>query len=90
MCDKCDGFIETIQIRHPYEYFNLIEQVKIIIEEGTLVLVEGNCNLEDIKKGSPFPDDILYHSFKCTKCSQRFSLSVETYHGSGGRWSVEI
>ena len=30
--------------------------------------------------------DIVSHEFKCTGCGQKFRLSAETYHGSGGEW----
>lgn len=88
MCDMCGGLTETIRIEHPYEYFNIISQVKTLIREGSITLEQSNCKLEDVEKGKPFPDDILYHVFKCTYCGQMFELCVETYHGSGGNWKV--
>ncbi len=88
MCYKCDGFSETIEIKHPYELFNLVEQLKEVINEGTMRILESNCNLDDIRKNSPFPEDVIYHVFQCTDCNLKFSLCVETYHGSGGTWEV--
>lgn len=32
--------------------------------------------------------DVLRVELECPACRQRFSLSCETYHGSGGRWST--
>jgi hypothetical protein len=29
---------------------------------------------------------VLGYGFRCTSCGQLFSLSAETYHGSGGHW----
>lgn len=87
MCEKCDGFSETIRIEHPYEYFNIVEQARTILDEGTMVIVEGNCNFDEISRNK-FPDDVLYHVFQCTSCGRKFSLCVETYHGSGGSWKV--
>ncbi|MFC6039529.1 hypothetical protein ACFPYN_08840 [Paenisporosarcina macmurdoensis] len=87
-CLKCDGFNEKISITSLYEYFNLLEQLKLIISQGTLVLTEGNCDIEDLKSGGTFPKDYIFHAFKCVKCSRKYQLSVETYHGSGGKWDI--
>ena len=88
MCENCKGLEEKIKINHPYEYFNIIDQLKPIIDKGTLVLVEGTCALDKIKKDMPWPNDFFEHIFECKFCSQKFKLSVETYHGSGGSWEV--
>jgi hypothetical protein len=60
MCEMCDGLTETIRIEHPYEYFNIISQVKNLICDGLITIEKSNCKLEDVEKGKPFPDDILY------------------------------
>ncbi|RKP46787.1 hypothetical protein D7Z26_24365 [Cohnella endophytica] len=88
MCSRCDGFSERIRIDHPYEYFNIVEQVKEILYVGTLEIIQGNCDFYSLQKGQPWPGDVLYHIFKCTSCERKFELSVETYHGSGGVWDV--
>lgn len=87
-CSQCDGFKEKITIKNPYEYFNLVEQLKEILAKGTLVLIEGNCDLSDLKSDRPFPNDYIHHIFKCAKCNSKYQLSVETYHGSGGKWDI--
>ena len=88
MCIECDGLSETIRIEHPYEYFNLVEQIKKYITSGLLSILEGNCDFNDISKGNPWTDDVISHTFKCTHCIRTFELTVETYHGSGGNWEV--
>lgn len=88
MCYKCDGFSESIRIKHTYEYFSIVDQAKVTLREGTLEIVEGNCNFDDIIKGKAFPNDVLYHIFRCTTCGRKFSLFIETYRGSGGSWEV--
>jgi hypothetical protein len=57
MCHKCDGFSETIRIEHPYEYFNIVDQVRVIINEGTMYISDGNCNFEEIIENRHFPED---------------------------------
>lgn len=86
MCQICDDLHETIKIKHPYEYFQIVDQIKVMIDEGILMLIEGNCNFYDINRSKPFLGDIQYHVFKCVSCDNRFSLFVDTYHGSGGTW----
>lgn len=88
MCASCDGFTETIIIKQPYEYFHYVNEVRAAINQGTLVLIDGNCNLDRIAYGKPWPNDYIYHIFKCPNCSVKFILCVETYHGSGGHWKV--
>jgi hypothetical protein len=34
----------------------------------------------------PWPD-LVQSELKCASCGQRFVLSVETYHGTGGHWA---
>ena len=88
MCHFREALHENIEIKHPYEYYNLVEQIKVMTQEGALILMEGNCNVDDIDKNKPFPDDVPYHVFKCNHCESRFSLCVDTYYGGGGSWKV--
>ncbi len=90
MCQICEALHENIKIKHPYEYYNIVDLIKAMMQEGLLILLEGNCNFDEIVKIKPFPDDVLYHVFKCNYCDCRFSLCVDTYHGSGGGWKVLI
>ena len=40
----------------------------------------------DLREGKL--DDIVFCIVHCTLCGQEYSLSCETYHGRGGRWSL--
>ncbi len=73
---------------HPYEYFHIAEQIKEI-QEGTMEIVQGNCDFYSIEERKPYSDDVIYHKFRCTSCNRKFELTVETYHGSGGARDVE-
>jgi hypothetical protein len=86
MCEKCDGFNEEIKIGHPHELHNLLDDIKEIINEKAMSLEESNCNIDDIERNKPWPDDLIELVLKCSYCGQKFVLSVETYHGSGGSW----
>lgn len=86
MFPKCGGYAEIVRIRQPYQYFDLLRHVREVLQQGTFRLDRGNCDLAEIRKDKPWPDDHLEHYFSCVACGQRFRLGVETYHGSGGRW----
>ena len=88
MCTKCQGFKDRVKISQPQDLYSLVRQIEIVISEGTLTSVSGNCKLSDIRKGTPWPEDYIKHTFQCSACSQKFMLEVETYHGSGGDWSA--
>jgi len=90
MCYQCDEISKTIKIINPNEYISIVEQAKNFVVGGILILLNGTCSLDEIGKGKPWPDDIIRHMFKCTDCGRVFTLGVETYHGSGGEWSVVI
>ena len=86
MCPKCKAYGETIRIQHPYHYFDLLRQIRYLLEKGTLQLDSGSCDLTEIREDAPFPDDHIEHYFSCIACGQRFRIGVETYHGSDGCW----
>jgi hypothetical protein len=88
MCNICDDIHETIRIEHKYHYFNIVYQIKVMIDEGILLLIEGNCDFDQVSRNKSFSDDVLYHVFKCTNCECKFSLCLETYHESGGSWEL--
>lgn len=89
MCDNCEDLCETIGIKHPHEYFNLINQIKQMIKDSILDLVDSNCDFWSIENSKPIPVDVPSHIFECTRCKQKFFLSVETYHGGGGNWEAK-
>jgi hypothetical protein len=86
MCSRCVRFAEKIRIQTPGQYFDLFQEVKEVLAQETLVLIGGNVDVADISPAEGWPDDYIEHTFQCSECGQRFRLSVETYHGSGGHW----
>ena len=88
MCCRCEGFRETVRIEHPYQYFNLVDQIRTVLQDGTLFFVEGNCKLEEIIKGKPFTEDVLYHVFQCTTCGCKFSLSIRLCENDDCFWEI--
>ncbi|WML46625.1 hypothetical protein RCG23_13270 [Neobacillus sp. PS3-34] len=87
-CSQCEGFNEKITIKEPYQYFNLVDQLKEILIQGNLVIINGNCDFQDVKSGKALPNDFIYHTFKCGRCNRKYQLAIETYHGAGGKWDI--
>ncbi len=87
MCQQCDGFKERVEVDHPYEYYSLARQLRELVSKG-MFLVHGEYHLDEIQEGKPWPADVVTHSFVCTRCKSCFTLSVDTYHGSGS-WESE-
>ena len=88
MCPTCRGYAEVVRIRQPHEYFDLLRQIRTLLQEGTLQLESGNCALDEVQKDKAWPCDHIEHEFSCCSCGQHFRLGVETYHGSGGLWEA--
>lgn len=88
MCQICDDLHETIRIKHPFQYYSIVEQIKTMMQECILVLIHSNCDFSLIERDMPFLDDVQCHIFMCTSCECKFELCVETFHGSGGSWEV--
>jgi hypothetical protein len=87
MCPVCQGFAEVHELRHPAQVWRLLEQIRVVVGEGTLLVVGGSCALAELQPERPWPDDAFTLRFRCRECPQEFSLAVETYHGAGGRWA---
>lgn len=78
MCKHCDGFRVNIEISSPSQLSEVVDRALSAISDGSLGIVAGDLCYED------FIDCEL----QCRSCGSRFKLVCETYHGSGGSWSV--
>jgi hypothetical protein len=88
MCAQCDGYLERRRVNSPYEYRDLVHQIVATVEEGRFQVLSGTYPLETILLSKRWPGDLIVHVLRCSTCSRRFRLSVETYHGCGGAWEV--
>ena len=89
MCEKCSEIILYDKIYSPKEYLNCIEYIKGLLTEGGYILTEKSCEIDKIKdENSCWADDIITHVIKCKKCGQEFRLCVDTYHGTGGSFTL--
>ncbi len=88
MCSQCDGFAERIKINSAREYFDLIDQVRIILDQGIMILLDSSCSLKRIKKGKGLPTDYVDHIFRCSTCGRKFRLQFQVYPAASGEWNT--
>ena len=89
-CDKCKDLNTVFRIRVPSDLDRAIRIAKANVADETITVLESETG----QWSTPFHqlatsgawDDLLLYVFACTSCGQRFNLSAETYHGSGGIW----
>ena len=79
-----------MQFRAPREYVDLVRQLEELVASGAFRLLHGTSALAELQENRRWPDDVITHVFECCNCGQRFRLSADTYHGSGGSWEMEI
>jgi len=86
-CSLCDGFSQRFNILSLREYQNIIRQLIEVVNQGTLLLVNASCPIEDMLLKDPLPGDAIFHNFRCFACGRAFQLFADTYHG-GGSWTI--
>jgi hypothetical protein len=77
-CRICAEFCGDVRIELPDDLRRVVDVVGPAVRDGRLVIDAGDLQWQDII-------DCRLH---CAKCGQRFTLTCETYHGSGGSWST--
>jgi hypothetical protein len=80
MCNLCEPFADTVKFESAAHLERIIADVR------ELALTPG---ILKITKGSLEWDDLIDCMMECAACGQRFVLSCETYHGSGGTWAAD-
>jgi hypothetical protein len=94
-CSNCESVVAPINVSSPAQLKRLAERVRTLILNGTLTPdnLEADMDLGSqppflsLDLSETFPDFIQY-AFRCKACSERFKLTVETYHGRGGSWHI--
>lgn len=94
-CANCDQFNTEVQIHSPGQFVRVAEKVRAAVSAGSLVYnsfesdreLIGQLSFMTLELAVPLPDVMRYH-FHCPVCGNCFGLFVETYHGSGGKWSL--
>jgi hypothetical protein len=89
-CPQCEDLANRFDIRSPAELKRALTIAKSAVATGTIQEVavrEGGEPFSALSPDGPW-DDIVSHRFQCRHCEQRFELTAETYHGSGGGWKA--
>jgi hypothetical protein len=90
-CPQCEDLMVPFEIRTPGELGKAVRVVQANLADGTLDQPASSSSTRpflEVPEGGPW-DDLLSYHFECRGCRQRFELSVETYHGAGGRWTPQ-
>ena len=94
-CDRCNDLCIIYPIRTPGELKKALVVVADNLRDGTLGELPAHPPIFDLSvpfasvvAGTARPDLIAYR-FCCNSCGETFSLTAETYHGSGGSWHPE-
>lgn len=94
MCQSCDRYDSTVQIRGPRQLRRIAEKVRDAVSTGALRCNEFESSralisqppFSELNLESTIPDVLRYY-FECPLCGAAFGLVVETFHGQGGQWS---
>ena len=93
-CENCNELSQRYEIGRPGQLSKAIRVVRDNLADGTIVesayWPEGILKLDQsdfssLSETGPWGDGFDYY-FECSTCGQKFRLSAETYHGSGGAW----
>ena len=93
-CENCNELSQRYEIGRPGQLSKAIRVVRDNLADGTIVesayWPEGVLKLDQsdfssLNETGPWADGFDYY-FECSVCGQKFRLSAETYHGSGGAW----
>jgi hypothetical protein len=89
-CERCSALRQRFTIRVPADLRQAIRVARDNLADGTIVEVPSASPIyrepfSAVTESGPW-DDVIGYGFRCTSCGQLFSLSADTYHGSGGEW----
>jgi hypothetical protein len=89
-CEHCADLRQRVPIRVPADLRQALRVARANVADGTIIEVPPTSPLayepfSSVSVDGPWAD-IVGYGFRCVHCGQLFSLSAETYHGSGGEW----
>jgi len=70
----------------PREYLEFARRLIGLVREGTFVLGESTCTLENLFDPE-WPADLVEHNLECNACGRSFQLFADTYRGHAG-WGI--
>ena len=82
VCETCDGLMERRTFETPEDYRNFVRLLIENIQQGKLVMTQGDCPLEEMLGPSwPGNDDSFAHDLRCTVCNRGFHMYVNVWNG---------
>lgn len=90
-CPRCAGLDRVVEIRTPGEFEKTLRVIRANLADGTLeelapIGQDSGAPLIDLSQAGPWPD-CIDRRCGCTTCGSCYRLTVETWHGAGGRWA---
>jgi hypothetical protein len=89
-CTQCQELAVRFRIKSPSDLWKAICVARDNVADNTISEIPGG-NMQPQRgfaeiTGIGVWDDFISYRFVCCSCAQQFSLTAETYHGSGGLW----
>ena len=72
--------MDGVSLDKPREYLELALRMLNLVKDGSFVLLESTCSLDDLFKPE-WPSDIVEHNLECATCGRKYQLFADTYHG---------
>ena len=85
-CSQCEEFQDGLSFVKPRDSLEFVLRVLMVVEVGSLELLESTCPLQDLFKDE-WPADIVEHNLECAACGRKFQLFADTYRGNAG-WGL--
>ena len=79
-CNKCKKIEAVKHINSTEEFFDILQEIKLLLADGDYEYVGGNIPDETIKR---WPQDGLWYRIKCKICGATFTLWYDTFKGKG-------
>ena len=95
-CPTCQTFQQAFKIDSAQAFQGALAALQQALAAGTIIEAavwpEGQLKMhrppfDSIARNGPWPDYVQYF-FACGGCKTIYQLSVETFHGIGGEWSI--
>jgi hypothetical protein len=81
-----DVLTNQVDIKLPETLFKIADELRELISRGLLVQTGGSTPIDSLKRGEPFPDDIVDMEFETLPDRTKYELFCDTYHGRGQFW----
>ena len=80
LCDKCKKLESVKHIGSTDVFFDILQKLKRLLDEGDYEYAGGNNPADTIKY---WPQDGLWYRIKCKDCGTIFTLWYDTFKGKG-------